>query len=68
MHLKFAFGVCLALGLFARAAALATAVGFTWLFLIERCTYQNHYYLLMLVAWAAVALPLGRTGRSIIGD
>ena len=59
MHLKFAFGACLALGLFARAAALATAVGFTWLFLIERCTYQNHYYLLTLVAWAAVALPLG---------
>ena len=53
-------GLLLAAGLFTRAAALAAALGFTWVFLIERVAYQNHYYLLAMVAWGAVALPLDR--------
>ena len=52
-------GLALAAGLFTRVSAALAATGFTWLVLIERTTYQNHYYLLTLVAWAAVALPLG---------
>ena len=52
-------GVSLALGLFTRASAALAAACFTWLFLIERTAYQNHYYLLVLVSWAAVCLPLG---------
>ena len=56
-----AAGVLLALGAFTRVAAVACAAGFTWLFLIDRCTYQNHYYLLCMVVWAATLMPLGAT-------
>ncbi|MEM9703912.1 MAG: HTTM domain-containing protein, partial [Planctomycetota bacterium] len=54
-----AAGLALACGLFTRVSAALTALGFTWLVLIERTTYQNHYYLLVLVSWATVLLPLG---------
>ena len=52
-------GLALAVGLFTRVSAALAAAGFAWLFLLERTSYQNHYYLLTLVSWAAVLLPLG---------
>ena len=52
-------GLALAAGLFTRVSAVLCAAGFSWLVLIDKTTYQNHYYLLVLVAWAAVLMPLG---------
>ena len=63
----FAFFICLgilalmiALGLCYRIASLAFAVLFTWLFLMDRTYYQNHYYLVTLLSWMMVILPAGK--------
>ena len=52
----FAAGLLIALGLFYRFASLAFAVVFTHLFLADKCLYQNHYYLICLIAWLLVCL------------
>lgn len=48
--LLFAAAVCIAAGLFFRAAAWAFAVGFVYLQLIDVTTYLNHYYLAVLLS------------------
>jgi hypothetical protein len=48
------------LGLAFRLSALLVAVGFTHVFLIDKTLYQNHYYLICLLAWILVFLPAGR--------
>jgi len=58
-------GLCLlalaiALGFLYRLATILFALGFTYFFLLERTNYQNHYYLLTLVAWCLTILPLNR--------
>ena len=50
----------IAAGLFYRIATLLFAIGFTYVFLIERTNYQNHYYLVCLISWIMVVLPLNR--------
>lgn len=50
----------IASGLFYRFATLLFALGFTYVFLLERTNYQNHYYLVCLISWILVFLPLNK--------
>ncbi len=55
MYLLFAgfiaSGVMIASGLFYRAASFFFSISFAYFFLLERTNYQNHYYLIALIAW-----------------
>jgi len=51
---------CIAAGLAYRAVTLLFALGFTIFFLWDRTNYQNHYYLMLLLSWLLVLLPLHR--------
>jgi hypothetical protein len=50
--------IAIALGCCYRLAAVTLAVGFSHFFLLDRTLYQNHYYLILLVSWLVVCLPL----------
>lgn len=52
--------MCVTFGCMYRVAALAFAIGFSHLFLLDKCLYQNHYYLLCLVSWVMVFVPAHR--------
>lgn len=52
--------LCIAAGFLYRAATILFALGFTFFFLLDRTNYQNHYYLLTLISWTLVLLPLNR--------
>lgn len=54
------FAFCIAAGLLYRWFACLFALGVTYVFLLDRTNYQNHYYLLVLVSWMMVLLPLNR--------
>lgn len=60
-HLLFAAmtacALLIALGLYARPAALAFAALFTWTELIDVANYLNHYYLVSLIALLLAATP-----------
>jgi hypothetical protein len=43
-----------------RLSALLVALGFTYIFLLDKTLYQNHYYLICLFSWIAMVLPAGR--------
>ncbi len=47
---------CIVLGFCYRAAAGLFAAGLTHLFLIDKAYFQNHYYLLCIVAWLLLLL------------
>lgn len=51
-------GAAIAVGFLYRAATIAFAVGFTYVLLLDRTNYQNHYYLLLLVSWLMTLLRL----------
>jgi vitamin K-dependent gamma-carboxylase len=53
--------LAIAAGLLYRVAAVLFALGFTYVFLLDRTNYQNHYYLVALVSWLLTLLPLNRT-------
>jgi vitamin K-dependent gamma-carboxylase len=53
-------GLLVAAGIWYRVSALILAVTFTYIFLLEKTNYQNHYYLLILIAWWLPILPLAR--------
>ncbi len=50
----------IAAGCFYRLACVLFALGFTYFFLLDRTNYQNHYYLLGLIAWWLPWMPLHR--------
>lgn len=54
------FAVLMILGCCYRLSSLLFALGFTYVFLIDKCLYQNHYYLVCLVAWLMTLLPAHR--------
>ncbi|MPR32147.1 HTTM domain-containing protein [Salmonirosea aquatica] len=64
MHLLFLLlflaSLCIALGLFYRAAAVIFFLGFTYVELLDVTTYLNHYYFISLVAFLLVWLPANR--------
>lgn len=49
-----------AFGLYYRACALVVFVGFTYVELIDKALYLNHYYLVSLLGFLLVLLPAGR--------
>ena len=51
---------CISVGLLYRWTTLLFAVGFSIFFLWDRTNYQNHYYLILLISWILVFLPLHR--------
>lgn len=53
-----AASLCIAAGWRYRIASFVFAAGFTYFFLLERTNYQNHYYLVMLIAWWLPCMPL----------
>ena len=64
MYLVFIGLLVLALliasGFFYRLSTILFALGFTYVFLLERTNYQNHYYLVCLLSWILVFLPLNK--------
>lgn len=53
--------LCIALGLWYRASAALFCLAFTYVHLIDRTNYLNHYYLVSLVSGLMVFLPLHRS-------
>lgn len=53
-------GITLAVGLATRLSALVAALEFTHFFLIDRTSYQNHYYFMLLMLWWLTVLPVSR--------
>jgi hypothetical protein len=53
--------ICIAVGFCYRASALLFAVAFTYVFLLDRTNYQNHYYLIALISWWLPWMPLNRS-------
>jgi vitamin K-dependent gamma-carboxylase len=49
---------CIAAGLFTRIASLLFFLGFSYIELLDQSNYLNHYYLVMLLAFINVFLPL----------
>lgn len=64
MHVHFAVlaiaAAGIALGLFYRVSATVFFVGFTYVELIDKATYLNHYYLVSVLSALLVVLPAGR--------
>lgn len=54
-------GTAIAVGFYYRAATILFALALTYVFLLDRTNYQNHYYLLVLISWLMTLLPLSRT-------
>jgi hypothetical protein len=66
MHVHFAALGLLALGIaagaFYRASCALFCAGFTYVHLIDKTNYLNHYYLISLLTGLMAFLPLGRAG------
>src|SRR5688572_6792256 len=64
MYLLFLALAILALAIAAgfcyRLACALFAAGFTYFFLLDATNYQNHYYLIILLAWLLALLPANR--------
>lgn len=64
MYLHFAvlalLGVLLLLGIAYRLSALLFFLGFTYVFLLDQTRYLNHFYLISLVSFLMIFLPLHR--------
>ena len=54
--------LCIALGLWYRVCAALFCLAFTYVHLIDRTNYLNHYYLVSLLSGLMVLLPLHRAG------
>ena len=52
--------LCILVGFYYRWAAIVFFVGYTHLFLIDKCWYLNHYYLISLVSFIVIFLPAER--------
>jgi hypothetical protein len=49
-------------GLWYRPASALFAAGFTYVFLLERARYLNHFYLFSLISWIMTIVPAHRAG------
>jgi vitamin K-dependent gamma-carboxylase-like protein len=50
------------IGLWTRTSAALFALGFTWMHLIDKTNYLNHYYLVSVLAALLALLPVGVAG------
>jgi hypothetical protein len=66
MYLHFAalglLALAIVVGFRTRLATALFALGFTWIHLIDKANYLNHYYLVSVLAALMVLLPLGVAG------
>ena len=53
-------GLAVAVGFLYRFTAPLLALALTYFFLLDRTNYQNHYYLLTLLAWVMAVVPANR--------
>ena len=53
-------GILIMLGAFYRMAAILFAVGWSLVYFMQKEHYNNHYYLVMLIAWFMVFIPANR--------
>lgn len=53
--------VCIMLGLFYRFATIAFFLSFSYMFLLEQTRYLNHFYLVVLLSFVMIFLPLNRS-------
>lgn len=64
MYLHFvalgALAICILLGLWYRISATLFFVGFTYVFLLDRTNYLNHFYLISLISLLMIVLPAHR--------
>lgn len=64
MYLHFAalvaLAACVSCGLFYRVATVLFALGFTYVFLLEKAIYLNHMYLICLVSGLLAVVPAHR--------
>jgi hypothetical protein len=65
MYLLFAalaiLSLMIALGLFYRISTLLFFLGYSYLFLLERAIYNNHYYLICLLSLMLILAPLHKS-------
>jgi len=54
------FGVCVMLGYKYRISMVAYAIMWTCVYLMQKTSYNNHYYLMMLLCWIMAFLPAHR--------
>lgn len=50
-------GLCIALGYRYRISMLLFSLGWSLVYFMQKSNYNNHYYLLMLIAWFMVFMP-----------
>ncbi len=55
-----AAAVLVAIGVYYRAAIVVFALGFTYVFVLDAAFYQNHFYLICLLAWLMALVPADR--------
>ena len=55
------FSILITLGLFYRLASTLFFLGYTYIFLLERTTYNNHYYLICLISFVLALAPLHKS-------
>jgi vitamin K-dependent gamma-carboxylase len=60
LYVTAAVAFCLILGLFYRVSAVLFFLLFTYLFLLEKALYLNHFYFACLVAFLMIFLPAHR--------
>ncbi len=53
--------VFVVIGLFYRASATALFLGLSYIFLLEKARYLNHFYLIVLIAFLLIWLPANRS-------
>lgn len=59
-YLLAALGLCIAAGLLYRVSTVLFFLGFTYVFLLDQATYQNHNYLILLISFTMMFLPAHR--------
>ena len=63
IYLFYAMGIMalfITLGLFTRLSCFLFALAFSYQFLLEQSHYLNHFYMIMLLSWINVFIPLGK--------
>lgn len=53
--------LCIMTGLFYRFASIAFFLSFSYMFLLEQTRYLNHFYLVVLLSFVMIFLPLNRS-------
>ena len=51
--------ICIAIGLFYRISAILFFLAFTYVELLDKTTYLNHYYLVSIIAFLLILVPAG---------